>query len=97
MIPIHTQNPKQSLSFFSRYAPFLPQKNLIFPVDGIHVSKEFNCDHVRCNIYLDNLSMESSGSYRCEVSGDAPEFRIVHDTSNMTVIGEFSLCSFSST
>lgn len=72
----------------SRYAPFLPQKNLIFPVDGIHVTKEFNCDHERCSVNLDNLSMESTGSYRCEVSGDAPEFRIVHDTSNMTVIGE---------
>lgn len=78
----------------SRYAPFLPKQNMIFPVDGIHVTKEYNCDHERCNISLDNLSMDSSGSYRCEVSGDAPEFRIVHDTSNMTVIGECFFFSY---
>jgi hypothetical protein len=72
----------------SRYAPFLPQKNLLFPVEGVHVSGEHYCNEKRCSINLDNLNTDSSGAFRCEVSGDAPEFRIVHETNNMTVIGE---------
>lgn len=83
----HTSIKRTSL--YSRYAPFLKgNQNLHFPVDGVHVSNDFYCNEKRCSINLDNLNSDSSGAYRCEVSGDAPEFRIVHETSNMTVIGE---------
>jgi hypothetical protein len=76
------------ITLFFRYAPFLPETNLLFPVEGVHVSGEHYCNEKRCSINLDNLNTDSTGSYRCEVSGDAPEFRIVHETSNMTVIGK---------
>ena len=72
-----------------RYAPLMPTKqNMIFTVEGIHVSSDHVCNDKFCTIHLDNLSNESSGAYRCEVSGDAPEFQLSHETSNMTVVGE---------
>jgi hypothetical protein len=42
------------------------------------------------------LSNDSSGAYRCELSGDAPEFKLVHETSNMTVVGKslFDILNF---
>jgi hypothetical protein len=60
----------------------------MFPVEGVHVGEDHICNDKFCIVHLDNLSNESTGSYRCEVSGDAPDFRIVHETSNMTIIGE---------
>jgi hypothetical protein len=72
-----------------RYAPLMPTKqNMIFTVEGIHVSADHLCNDQFCQIHLDNLSSESTGAYRCEVSGDAPEFKLSHETSNMTVVGE---------
>jgi hypothetical protein len=64
-------------------------QNMIFSVEGVHVSSDHVCNEKFCTIHLDNLSNDSSGAYRCEVSGDAPEFKLVHETSNMTVAGEF--------
>lgn len=71
------------------YAPLMPSKqNMIFSVEGVHVSADHVCNEKFCTIHLDNLSNESSGAYRCEVSGDAPEFKLSHETSNMTVVGK---------
>jgi hypothetical protein len=64
------------------------QQNMVFTVEGVHVSAEHVCNDKFCTIHLDNLNLESSGAYRCEVSGDAPEFKLSHETSNMTVAGE---------
>lgn len=63
------------------------QQFMIFMVDGIHVGTEHACDEKFCTIHLDNLSGDTTGAYRCEVSGDAPEFKLSHETSNMTVVG----------
>jgi hypothetical protein len=65
------------------------QQNMIFHVEGVHVSSDHVCNEKFCAIHLDNLSNDTSGAYRCEVSGDAPEFKLSHETSNMTVAGEF--------
>lgn len=74
-----------------RYAPMMNQtKNMMFPVDGVNVQSDHICNDKFCIVHLDNLSNDSTGSYRCEVSGDAPDFRIVHETSNMTIIGKLS-------
>lgn len=64
------------------------QQNMIFTVEGVHVSSDHMCNEKLCTIHLDNLSNDSSGAYRCEVSGDAPEFKLVHETSNMTIAGK---------
>lgn len=72
-----------------RYAPMMPTKqNMIFTVEGIHVSSDHVCNEKFCTIHLDNLSNETSGAYRCEVSGDAPDFQLTHETNNMTVAGK---------
>ncbi len=62
----------------------------IWPVDGVVFSKDrpYSCNKSSCSINLDNLNVKSSGAYRCEISGDAPEFRLSHETANMTVVGK---------
>jgi hypothetical protein len=67
------------------------QQFMIFSVDGIHVGSDHICSNAMCTIHLDNLSGDSSGAYRCEVSGDAPDFKLVHETSNMTIVGEIKV------
>lgn len=58
-----------------RYAPMMnPNKNMMFPVDGVHVGDDYMCSDKLCLVHLDNLSSESSGSYRCEVSWDLSTF-----------------------
>lgn len=64
------------------------KQNMIFNVEGVHVSSDHVCNEKSCTIHLDNLSNDSSGAYRCEVSGDAPEFKLSHETGNMTVAGK---------
>ncbi|KAG5671332.1 hypothetical protein PVAND_001535 [Polypedilum vanderplanki] len=73
---------------FYRYSPMMPAQSqyMLFSVDGIHVSADHLCNEKSCTIHLDNLSGETTGAFRCEVSGDAPEFKLSHETSNMTVV-----------
>ncbi|XP_063704191.1 uncharacterized protein LOC134833703 [Culicoides brevitarsis] len=75
---------------FFRYAPYQEQQVMMFPAVGVHLTKEpydpYECGRTKCRITLDNLSVGSTGTYKCEVSGDAPTFPIVFEASNMTVI-----------
>lgn len=65
---------------------------MVFQAGGVHLTKEpydpYDCGRTKCRITLDNLSVSSTGTYKCEVSGDAPTFPIVFEASNMTVIGK---------
>jgi hypothetical protein len=63
---------------------------MTFYIDGIHLNHDtLNvCNQFTCSIRLDRLNTKTSGQYRCEVSGDAPEFKIAHETNNMTVAGK---------
>lgn len=65
---------------------------MTFLVDGVHLTHDPYdiCTETRCRITLDNLNVHSSGTYRCEVSGDAPAFRLSYEASNMTIIGKLS-------
>lgn len=76
---------------FFRYSPSMTAKPLKFPVPGVHVSSDpqwTQCRMDRCDLLLTNLSRrESSGEYRCEVSSEAPAFRIAVRTVNITVAG----------
>lgn len=58
-----------------------------FPVDGVSLNSKSVCNKESCTIYLQHLTNYTAGAYRCEISGDAPEFKLVHETSNMTVAG----------
>lgn len=62
---------------------------IVFQVEGVQLKKEDpNCDSSRCSITLEELRPQTSGAYRCEISGDSPEFKLVSKTANMTVAGE---------
>lgn len=73
-----------------RYAPMMnPNKNMMFPVDGVHVGDDYMCSDKLCLVHLDNLSSESSGSYRCEVSWDLSTYYM--ETLNLfTCLYQFS-------
>lgn len=41
------------------------------------------------NITLSNVTLQTSGIYRCEVSTDGPKFEMVFKSSNMNVLGKY--------
>lgn len=74
----------------SRYSPMMFPSIMTFPVDGVHLKQDqqYNCNKHICAVVLDSLKRRSTGSYRCEISGDAPEFHVVHETANLTIAGK---------
>lgn len=46
-------------------------------------------------VSLRPVTLNSSGSYKCEVSADKPSFHTVSKTANMLVVGEYQLKLFS--
>ncbi|XP_309122.6 pregnancy-specific beta-1-glycoprotein 11 [Anopheles gambiae] len=72
---------------FYRYAPMLFPKVTTYPVDGIVIATDRPtiCNQYLCSIRLTELQRRTSGEYRCEISGDAPEFKLANSTRNMTV------------
>lgn len=77
-----------------RYTPMDYPNFRQFDQDGVTLGDQrtFNCDKRSCTIALRELSAKSSGAYRCEISGDAPEFKLASRTANMTVGGK-CLCT----
>lgn len=41
-------------------------------------------------VYLNKLQYATSGSYRCEISTDGPDFHLVSQTKNLTVMGKLN-------
>ncbi|XP_045470373.1 uncharacterized protein LOC123677728 [Harmonia axyridis] len=72
---------------FFRYSPAGQQQLLQFQVLGVHVDvSRTKCSMTSCNLVLNDLSRTfSSGAYRCEVSTEAPTFRLASQTHNITV------------
>lgn len=61
-----------------------------FSVEGVKLADQtFNCDSSQCSVKLEQLRPQTSGVYRCEISGDKPNFVIVSGTANMSVGGKF--------
>lgn len=59
-----------------------------FAVVGVTFAEQtYNCNKNTCSINLEQLGPRTSGAYRCEISGDAPEFKLVSKTANMTIAG----------
>lgn len=60
-----------------------------FDVNGVSLAEQtFNCNKITCSVKLERLGSRTSGAYRCEISGDAPEFKLVSKTANMTIAGK---------
>lgn len=73
---------------FCRYSPLTPPTTNWFPVKGVTIADgSSHCNQFICNVELEKLNVHSSGQYRCEVSGDAPEFKLIDKSANMTVGG----------
>lgn len=62
-----------------------------FPVAGVQlIDNSYECNESSCRVDLNLLGIKSTGVYRCEVSGDAPHFKLSERTANMSVEGKFS-------
>lgn len=60
-----------------------------FPVTGVHMPDgKYYCNESTCRVELNMLSAKSSGVYKCEVSGDAPHFKLAAKEDNLTVAGK---------
>ncbi|XP_062545385.1 uncharacterized protein LOC134211971 [Armigeres subalbatus] len=71
---------------FFRYAPSISPPLRTFPVDGVRLTPEgTECNEFLCRIRLTKLGRNSGGEYRCEISGDAPQFALANGSRNMTV------------
>lgn len=62
---------------------------MTFLVNGVNLVKEpyYTCNQNSCRIVLENITADAGGRYRCEVSGDAPSFRLTYEVANMSIIG----------
>ncbi|EDV93268.1 GH19206 [Drosophila grimshawi] len=85
----HTLNSvkwyKDRLEFF-RYTPLMRPVYITFPVAGIQVlDGKYFCNESTCRVDLSLLGAKSTGNFKCEVSGDAPHFKLAAKEDNMTV------------
>ncbi|XP_054275151.1 uncharacterized protein LOC128994553 [Macrosteles quadrilineatus] len=68
---------------FYRYMPDSHPSSQVFPVPGVSIDESRSgIDRVM----LTDLTFASSGSYRCEVSTEAPNFETIFQNHNMTVL-----------
>ncbi|XP_071747145.1 uncharacterized protein [Lepeophtheirus salmonis] len=73
---------KDDLEFY-RFVPNDRPMLQVFPQNGIQVDRtKSNKQHV----HLTNLSLESTGTYKCEVSAEAPNFRTKSAHQDMVVV-----------
>ncbi|KAF5294982.1 hypothetical protein FQA39_LY13292 [Lamprigera yunnana] len=72
---------------FFRYMPHQQPHIMAFPVSGVHLALQgTDCDEIHCKVQLTKLTRHhSDGAYRCEVSSEAPTFRLAAETHNITV------------
>lgn len=76
---------------FRRYAPLMQTVFRKFPVAGVQLIDDgYECNESSCRVDLNLLGVKSSGVYRCEVSGDAPHFKLTARSANMSVEGKFA-------
>ncbi|XP_059049613.1 uncharacterized protein LOC131844689 [Achroia grisella] len=67
---------------FYRYVPMNVPPISHFPAPGVIVDLARSSSNV---VALENLTRESAGVYRCEVSGEAPYFAVVNSEKRVTI------------
>lgn len=73
-----------------RYTPLMRPVYITFPVAGIQVLEgKYFCNESTCRVELSLLGAKSTGNFKCEVSGDAPHFKLAAKEDNMTVAGKW--------
>ncbi|EDW39839.1 GL14264 [Drosophila persimilis] len=68
---------------FYRYVPRDMPPGQVFPLPGVDVELQNSTDVV---VVLRSVSLQSTGRYRCEVSGEAPSFQTVSGHEDMIVV-----------
>ncbi|XP_017134229.1 uncharacterized protein LOC108150519 [Drosophila elegans] len=66
-----------------RYLPRNKPPGEVFPLPGVNIDLRNSSD---TQILLRRVTLQSSGVYRCEVSGEAPAFNTVSESETMTVV-----------
>ncbi|XP_017155431.2 uncharacterized protein LOC108164295 [Drosophila miranda] len=66
-----------------RYVPRDKPPGQAFPLPGVNIDLRNSSD---TQIILRRVTLQSSGLYRCEVSGEAPAFNTVSESETMTVV-----------
>lgn len=76
--------------FNCRFIPGQDPNKIAFPTNGVQLeSLGTNCTYGHCRLKLRNLTRHySSGAYKCEISSEAPAFRLASETHNVTVAGK---------
>ncbi|XP_023031278.1 uncharacterized protein LOC6641678 isoform X2 [Drosophila willistoni] len=73
---------------FYRYVPRDLPPGQVFPLPGVDVELQNSTDVV---VVLRSVSLQSTGRYRCEVSGEAPSFQTVSGHEDMIVVEQPNL------
>jgi len=73
---------KNDLEFY-RYVPNDRPKLQVFATRGIHVDRSHS---TKQHVLLTNLTLDSGGTYKCEVSAEAPSFRTKSAHQDMVVV-----------
>ncbi|XP_058979927.1 uncharacterized protein LOC101899257 [Musca domestica] len=68
---------------FYRYVPRNKPPGQAFPLPGINVDLRNSSD---TQVMLRRVTLQSTGVYKCEVSGEAPAFNTVSESETMTVV-----------
>ncbi|KAI8125991.1 hypothetical protein CVS40_4075 [Lucilia cuprina] len=68
---------------FYRYVPRNKPPGQAFPLPGINVDLRNSSD---TQVALRRVTLQSTGVYKCEVSGEAPAFNTVSESETMTVV-----------
>lgn len=73
--------------------PHRKPTTMSFAVAGVHLVKRgTHCNESHCSVRLTELTRDhSSGGYRCEISSEAPTFRLASEARNVTVAGKLYL------
>jgi len=73
---------KDNMEFY-RYVPKDSPRAQMFGVTGVKVSLDKSDDKT---VEIPNISLNTAGTYMCEVSSEAPRFKTVEDSTDLTVI-----------
>lgn len=70
--------------------PLQQPHRMTFPVTGVSLLPEStDCSYRLCKVVLSNITRGiSEGTYKCEVSSEAPKFDLVSMSKNVTVAGK---------
>ncbi|XP_054724311.1 endothelial cell-selective adhesion molecule-like [Uloborus diversus] len=73
---------KDDLEFY-RYEPKDDNQSVYFPQPGVNIDLSKSGSN---SVYLRNVALDTSGSYKCQVSTDAPSYSCVQAVKEMNVI-----------